>query len=553
MNFWTVEAFLRAVVKDGHMNHKKNTAVLQASSLGLGFYHSTSPWIVSGIDFSIYRGQTLALVGESGSGKTVTAKSIVNLFSQATYIDKQSKIIFNQKDLFNCSELELRDIRGQEIAMIFQDALAAFNPVMPLGKQMLEAGIEKGLFTKKQARSRSLVLLDEVGIPEPQACYDAYPHQCSGGMLQRVMIAMALMLEPTLLIADEPTTSLDVTIQAQVINLLMSLQKKHQMALLFITHDLALVKQVADHVMVMQKGKLVEKNTAKDFFLGPKHPYSQSLLQAACLQSFRQSGQSAEHHACLTVGGMYLSFNQSKIFWGRKQKKEVVKDVCFALKPGKTLALIGESGSGKTTIARAIVGLHPLEQGNIFYENKAVDQMNMEELRKFRQETQLIMQNPYTSMNPRMLVADIIAEGVHCKKDNLQQSDIEALLALVGLPLDYQCRYPHALSGGERQRVCIARALAMKPKILICDEPTSALDVSIQAQIIELLTSLQKQYKIAMLLITHNFDVVASMADEVLVLAKGEVVERGQTQKIMQDPQHLYTQALIKARPLLSE
>lgn len=504
--------------------------------------------IVNKLNFSIEQGQCLGLVGESGSGKSMTAAAIMQLLPANAAVSENSQIHFKQQDLLTLTESQMRGYRGKKIAMIFQDATAAFNPVMRIKKQMQEALKYQKDLNKKQQKDYALNLLDKVGIKETRRCYDAFPHELSGGMRQRAMIAMALSGKPELIIADEPTTALDVTIQAQVIKLLCRLQQQENITLLFISHNLAIVSQISDQVAVMQKGEIVEYNNASDFFSQPRHDYSKKLLSAAShLDNRTRENNTADSELC--------SIKQvSHYFYGKRQlnlKRTALKaidNVNFSLYSGKTVAMIGESGSGKTTVAKILASLYSASDGEIYFDNKPLSQ-------SLRCDIQMIFQDPYGSLNPRRTVADSIAEGLSAQKTvtkkSAQLAIVDQLLLRVGLSDEDKWRYPHEFSGGERQRICIARALALRPKLLILDEPTSALDASIQMQVLELLRDLQSQYKIAYFLITHDFSVVSWLAHRVVVMHQGHIVETGETLAVLEQPQHEYTQKLIAATPTI--
>lgn len=507
---------------------------------------------VDHINFSVDQGETVALVGESGSGKSITALAIMQLLPHAAQLDLRSEMIYQNKDLLTLSEVGMRKVRGKQIGMIFQEALTALNPVLSIGQQMDE--IIKCHFTlkKRQRLARIYEILEQVGLPDPEQTAKSYAHQLSGGMRQRAMIAIALAGEPELLIADEPTTALDVTIQAQVLQLLKDIQRKTSMSLLFITHDLAIVKQMADRVLVMQHGKIVEEDEAKIFFKNPKHEYSQQLLQAI------PSLHPRENHVEQTP--LILCVENLKTYFPIRKgilKKTVgyvkaVDEVSFELGQGKTLALVGESGSGKTTTGMSILQLVQANSGQVEFQGENIFGKRLYQLKHLRKDMQIIFQDPFASMNPRMLVGDIIAEGMSAQKigdKKYRQEKVASLLDLVGLQKDSIKRYPHEFSGGQRQRICIARALALEPKFIVCDEPTSSLDVTIQMQILDLLKQLQQELKIAYLLITHNIGVVNYLAHDVAVMYQGKIVEYGTRDDVLFHPQHEYTKKLLQAVP----
>lgn len=592
---------------------------------------NTSANVVDGIDISIKRGQTFALVGESGCGKSMTAASILQLLPMAARIAKHSKVMLGDRDLLDLSEVAMREIRGRKIAMIFQEPMTSLNPVMTIADQIGEV-LTTHFGTSGAAREqRILELLLSVGIKDAkQRMYD-YPHQFSGGMKQRAMIAIALAGEPDILIADEPTTALDVTIQAQVLDLLQELQQQTGMAILLITHDLGVVKRMADQVAVMYAGHLVECSSAQQFFSAAKHPYSQQLFASLPSLEKRQQHLSVikgfvpplgtafkgcrfadrcpsawptceskaphwllvedvqvrchlyddnivdkpiqvEHPAkeAETIKASHevkpniLSVNDLKVYFPIRKgllKRTVghvkaVDGISFELQEGQTLAIVGESGSGKTTAGTAILRLIELSSGEIFYKEQLLATLSKRQLQPLRKDLQIIFQDPFSSMNPRMMVGDIIAEGVIAHSiepdPTKRKLYIEELLAQVGLNKTAMLRYPHEFSGGQRQRICIARALATQPKVIICDEPTSALDVSVQAQILNLLQELQQRYGLSYIFISHNMSVVAYIAHHVAVMQHGKIVEQGTAERVLTSPAHPYTQELLAAIPSIA-
>ncbi|MCH9743776.1 MAG: ABC transporter ATP-binding protein, partial [Gammaproteobacteria bacterium] len=505
------------------------------------------------VSFDIKQGQCVGLVGESGSGKSLTALAIIQLLPIMARVSRHSDISFQHNDvqnnLLNYSEQQMRHIRGKRIGMIFQDAMSAFNPVFTIGNQIDEVITTHLKLSKKQAKKKTFDLLEETCIHDVARVYRCYPHQISGGMRQRAMIAMALACEPSILIADEPTTALCATIQAQIIDLLKKLQKSRDMTLLFISHDLAVVSHLADDIVVLQNGKIVEHAPAQQFFASPKHAYSKQLI--AAIPSHNQVGQVENtRKPMLTVENLKVYFPIRKgIFKRTKAYVKAVDDVCFQIKPQQTLALVGESGSGKTTTGKSLLKLLNVHSGKIILENDDITRLSQRRMLAKRSDIQIIFQDPYASLNPRMMVADCLAEGLiaqkKCRNRNQALAIIDEWLEKVELPLDSKWRYPHEFSGGQRQRICIARALVLEPKLLVLDEPTSSLDVSIQMQILNLLIKLQQQLSLAYLLITHNLSVVNYMAHRIAVMYKGKIVEYGDTQTIMQQPQHDYTKQLL--------
>lgn len=515
---------------------------------------------VDGIDFTINKGETFVLLGESGCGKSVTALSIIRLLPSAAKIMEGSIHLYDQ-NLFELPEYELRKIRGNRIAMIFQEPQSSLNPVLTAGQQIGETLKQhKGIKGKAQRR-QVIELLDAVGIPQPQQRIDEYPHQFSGGMKQRIMIAIALAGEPELLIADEPTTALDVTIQAQVLELLQQLQKDTGMAMLFITHDLGVASNIADHIGVMYNGKIVEQKSSKEFFSGHKHPYSQQLFDALPSKEKRNReamGKPQRHKRqavpILRVRDLKVHFPIKKgLFKRTVGYVRAVDGVSIEISSGETVAVVGESGSGKTTMGKGILQLFRPTEGSVVFEGEELTTMSDKELRSRRSDIQIIFQDPYSSMNPRMMIVDIIEEGMIAqgigkdKKERLQK--VDELLQQVGLETAYKFRYPHEFSGGQRQRICIARALAVEPKLIICDEPTSSLDVSVQSHILELLNKLQEKLGLAYLFITHNISVVEYFAHYVAVMYQGKIVEQGPVDEVLYNPQHAYTRELLSAVP----
>ncbi len=523
---------------------------------------------VNGISFEIREGQTFALVGESGSGKSVTALSVIRLLPEAARLVSGS-IHFEGRDLLTLPEREMRDIRGSGISMIFQEPMTSLNPVVKVGRQITEVLMRHQSMSAKQARERALDLLDAVRIPQPSYTIDTYAHELSGGMKQRVMIAIALACKPRLLIADEPTTALDVTIQAQVLDLINDLQEKFGMAILFITHDLAVVKQVADHVAVMKEGVIVEQSSNEVFFSAPQHDYSWDLFAALPAMekrgkpllernhgSHRPSAANATGNDTLQVRDLAVYFPIRKgLFKRTVGHVKAVDGVSLEIPPGKTVALVGESGSGKTTVGKSILRLIQPTLGEVTYQGMRLHEIDRSQLLEQRANLQIVFQDPYSSMNPRMLVGQIIEEGIKAlnviEDAEARRQRVLELLEQVGLDKDAHLRYPHEFSGGQRQRICIARALAVNPKIIICDEPTSALDVSVQAQILDLLNHLQARYGISYLFITHNMSVVAYFADRVAVMYQGRIVEQGEVEQVLGNPQHEYTKRLLSAVPRL--
>ncbi|MCK5122015.1 MAG: ABC transporter ATP-binding protein [Methylococcales bacterium] len=515
--------------------------------------------VVNDISFDIYKGETFALVGESGSGKSITALSVLRLLPTNAIISARH-ISLNDEDLLSIPENQFCKIRGKRIGLIFQDPMSSLNPVMTIGEQIAEVIQIHFNYSKSAIDSAVLELLQQVEIPQPERRINEFPHQLSGGQRQRVMIAIALAGKPDLLIADEPTTSLDVTIQAQILQLLKSIQQKTDMALWLISHDLALVSNMADRIAVMQQGKIVEADDTSKFFKQAKHPYSLKLLAAlpsmnSCVDKTPTAIEDKNNYL-LTVEGFKVYYPIRKgIFKRIVDHVRAVDGVSFGLKKGKTLALVGESGCGKTTLGKGLINLIPSSSGRVLLDGVDLTTLKGNALRKKRAEIQIVFQDPFASMNPRMLVGEIIEEGIRALHSHMDSADrqlkVATLLQQVELPESAALRYPHEFSGGQRQRICIARALAVEPKLIVCDEPTSALDVSVQAQIIKLLKRLQNEQGISYLFITHDLAVVAEIADEVAVMYQGQIVEQGDVEQVLMHPKHQYTRRLLEAVPTI--
>ncbi len=532
---------------------------------------------VKGISFNVPRNSTVALVGESGSGKSVSSLAVMGLLPpDNTIIDPGSSIHFGGRDLLQLSIAERRTMCGKDISMIFQEPMSSLNPVFTVGFQIAEVLRQHMGMNRKQARARTLELLDEVGIPDPATKIDAYPSQMSGGQQQRVMIAMAIACEPKLLIADEPTTALDVTIQKQIMDLIAALQKKHQMSVLFITHDLGLVGEIADQVIVMRHGEVRETGEVRQVFEAPQDSYTKALLH--CRPSLderpwrlpviadymegkagpgvevkqRTRGYTPGDEPVLVVNNLSKSFYTRVGLFG-KREFQAVKDVSFTLPRGKTLGVVGESGSGKTTVGLTLLRLHQATGGTAMFHGKDLIAMPNREYLPYKRRIQIIFQNPYASLNPRFTVGQILLEPMRIHKigANDQERIAKAywLLDKVGLPEQAFHRYPHEFSGGQRQRIAIARCLTMQPEILVCDESVSALDVSVQAQVLNLLQDLQDEFGLSYIFISHDLSVVKYIADQVMVMHKGQVVELADSDELYRNPVHPYTRTLLSAIP----
>jgi microcin C transport system ATP-binding protein len=507
---------------------------------------------VKHVSFEIRRGETVALVGESGSGKSVTALSVLQLLPYPIARHPSGSIRFQGRELVGAPARELREVRGNRVSMIFQEPMTSLNPLHTIERQVNEVLIlHKGL-GRAAATRRTLELLDQVGIPDAAKRLDAYPHQLSGGQRQRVMIAMALANEPDLLIADEPTTALDVTIQAQILSLLKSLQAKYGMALLFITHDLGIVRKVADRVCVMTQGEIVEQGPVAEIFARPQHAYTRHLLSAE--PKGRPAAADPAAPEIVRLDDLKVHFPIKRGVLRRTVGYvKAVDGISLALKEGHTIGLVGESGSGKTTIGLALLRLEKSE-GGIRFDGKDLQALSQREIRPLRRQMQIVFQDPFSSLSPRMTVAEIVGEGleVHGIGSEAERASlIDDALREVGLdPVQFpgvRERYPHEFSGGQRQRIAIARALVLKPRFIVLDEPTSALDMSVQAQIVDLLRDLQTRHKLAYLFISHDLKVVRALADEVVVLRDGKVIERGTAAEVFGAPRTDYTKALIAA------
>ena len=502
---------------------------------------------VKDISFDIKQGETVAIVGESGSGKSVTAMSIMRLHEEkATHY--QGVISLEEQDLLTLSESECRDIRGRDIAMIFQEPMTSLNPVYTVGEQICETLILHQTVTKEEALIRAIELLDKVGIKEPELRVKDFPHMLSGGQRQRVMIAIALACNPKLLIADEPTTALDVTIQAQIIELLSSLQKEFNMSILMITHDLNLVKHFADRVCVMCQGELVEQGETKFVYDSPQHEYTQQLLSSQ-LDKLTENSQSDQ--PLITAENVRVAFPIKKGFFKRTVDEFVaVNNISLTINKGETLGVVGESGSGKTTLGMSLLKLQNCT-GDIVLKDQNISSLSDKEMRPFRKICQVVFQDPFSSLSPRMTILGIIEEGLKLHQPELDaQQRYEKVVDImneVDLPEEYLSRYPHEFSGGQRQRIAVARALILEPDLILLDEPTSALDVSVQKTVLELLIKLQQKYQLSYIFISHDLKVVRAMSHKMIVMRNGAVVEQGETESVFVDPQQEYTQELLKA------
>lgn len=514
---------------------------------------------VKEVSFAINSGERFALVGESGSGKSVTSLSVLRLVADAT---TRGQILWNGENLLAKSEREMRGIRGAEIAMIFQEPMTALNPLYPVGRQIVEAiALHEGLH-RAAAEKRAVELLARTGIPEPAIKFHSLPHQLSGGQRQRAMIAMALACKPRLLLADEPTTALDVTIRAQIMDLLRDLQQEHGLAVMLITHDLNLVRSFATRVGVMEKGRLVECEETGRLFTQPRQPYTRMLIESRPRREIVPVQKGGD--VLLRASNVQVSFPRKAggWRWWRQDKVPVVKGISLTLQTGETLGIVGESGSGKTTLAMALLGLQRMAGGEVNFNGQPLNGQPLKGLdkaaiRAWRSRVQVVFQDPFGSLSPRMTIAEIVAEGLALHQPGLsameREQQVMAVLTEVGLDPAVRHRYPHEFSGGQRQRIAIARVLVLKPKLLILDEPTSALDVSIQQQVLQLLVALQKKYGLSYLFISHDLAVVRAMAHRILVLKDGVMVEEGETEALVAAPAHPYTRALFAAANLITD
>ena len=561
----------------------------------------TSVKAVNDVSFTLNKGETIGIVGESGSGKSVTSLSAMRLIPNPPGIISGGEIIFHQKDgtttdLLKISEEQMRKFRGNEIAMIFQEPMTSLNPVFTCGNQVMEAIILHQKLNNKAAKSLTLELFKKVQLPDPERIYSAYPHQISGGQKQRVMIAMAMSCQPSVLIADEPTTALDVTVQKTILQLMQKLQTEQEMGILFITHDLGVIAELADKVVVMYKGKIVEQGSVWDIFNNPQHPYTKGLL--ACrppldkrytflptVSDFMQTDDKGNivdngvsvadftkklvisektriasqkalfaNEPVLTIKNLKTYFPiKGGFFGGITGQVKAVDNVSFDVYPGETLGLVGESGCGKTTIGRTIIRLEEPTSGEMLYKGKDIAKMNAKELRAFRKEVQIIFQDPYSSLNPRMTIGNAIMEPMQVHgilaNDDERKKRVEELLSRVNLDPSHFYRYPHEFSGGQRQRIGIARALAVNPKFIICDESVSALDVSVQAQVLNLLNELKQEFGLTYIFISHDLSVVKYMSDRMVVMQEGKIEEMGDADQICNNPGTDYTKKLIDAIP----
>jgi len=533
--------------------------LLRVEDLSTSFY--TRDGIVKAVQsvsFDVHAGQNVAIVGESGSGKSVCCHSLLQLIPQPPGKIESGTVVFDGVDLLKCSEKQIQKIRGNRIAMIFQDPMTSLNPYLSIGEQLIEPLTYHHSVSKKNALIKAESVLKEVGINDPGRRLNQYPYEFSGGMRQRVMIAMALMSDPDLLIADEPTTALDVTIQAQIFELLAELQKRRHLAIIFITHDLGAVAQISDYVLVMNKGKIVERGSTDEIFNNTQHEYTKMLLAAIPNSAkpdkyqFKPNEDTSEILEITKLTTSYME--KSAGLFNRKAKMfKAVDEVSLNLKNGEILGLVGESGCGKSTLAKTILRLIKEDSGSIKLEGKELTSLDSDQIKKIRKNIQIIFQDPYSSLNPRMSVYDILLEPIKLHKIVNKNDYTRAIIQLmeeVGLAASDIRKYPHEFSGGQRQRIAIARALAVKPQLIIADEPVSALDVTIQAQVLELMLKLVAKHQLSMIFVSHDLSVIRYICDRTAVMLEGKIIEVNDTETLFHHPEHPYTRKLLSAIPV---
>ena len=522
--------------------------VLEVDDLAVALPAGTP--VLHGVSFDIRKGETVCLVGESGSGKSVTSLTAMGLLPQNALRVTGGAIRLDGQDLVQFSPADMKKMRATRISMIFQEPMTALNPVMRVGEQITEVlDIHTGLSAAAK-RAKVINIMEQVHLPDVERIYQSYPHQLSGGQRQRIMIAMALILEPAVLIADEPTTALDVTTQKQILSLIAELQEKHGTAVLFITHDMGVVAEIADRVCVMRSGEIVERGTIRQVLSEPKQQYTKDLLGSVPSLIPRSSRERQALDAVIRVRDLGMTYRSGGLF-SRKPGVKASREVSFDLQPGRTLGIVGESGSGKTTVARSIMRLIEPTEGEIIVGGRDIAHLGKREMKPFRKKLQVVFQDPFRSLNPRWTIEQSLTEGPLNYGVSYENAVTEAkrLLKIVSLPEDALKRYPHQFSGGQRQRIAIARAVALRPDILVADEAVSALDVSVQAQVLDLLAELQRDTGIAIIFITHDLRVAAQICDEVLVMKRGQVVEQGNAADVLGKPSHDYTRSLIEAAP----
>tara|TARA_B100000900_G_scaffold63035_1_gene48520 strand:+ start:2648 stop:4276 length:1629 start_codon:yes stop_codon:yes gene_type:complete len=507
---------------------------------------------VNDISFDIIKGETLAIVGESGSGKSVTARTIMKMLPKNSSVGSNLKVSFKGSDISNFSQEQMRQIRGDTITMIFQEPLTSLNPLHKIGSQIIEVLQEHNQISKSEAKKKALELLKEVQIPQPEERLNQYPHQLSGGQRQRIMIAMAIANRPDLLIADEPTTALDVTIQSQILKLLKELQKKYGMAIMLITHDLTVVRKTSDRICVMRYGKIVERGNTEEVFTNPQHEYTKHLINS---EPSGEPDPFDETKKDLIIEGQKCTvkfiLKKGNFLSQKKSELIAVNNVDIKTRYGETIGIVGESGSGKSTLGMSLIKLQEINSGKIFFKNQEIQNYNTQKMKELRQHLQIVFQDPFSSLNPRHTVKQIIGEGLEINRKDLSKEEKENLvkktLSEVNLDESTLHRFPHEFSGGQRQRIAIARAIIMNPEFILLDEPTSALDLSIQAQIIDLLRSLRRNHNLSYIFISHNLKVIRSLCHYTLVMKDGKVIEEGITKDVLDNPINEYTKQLVQS------
>ena len=506
---------------------------------------------VKGVSFKVEKGETLAIVGESGSGKSVTARAVMRMLAENGTVDSRTSVKFKGQELMSLAEDRMQEIRGDRITMIFQEPMTSLNPIYRIGDQVAEIILNHREMSKADARAEVIRLFNEVQIPDPEARFTQYPHQISGGQRQRVMIAMALANEPDLLIADEPTTALDVTVQAEILTLLKRLQARHGMAIILITHDLGVVRRTSDRVCVMRYGEIVEQGTTERLFSDPQHPYTRHLIDSE--PSGRPDPLAEAVPTVIEGQGMRKVFHiRHGSIWNRHVLELVaVNDVSLAVRAGETLGIVGESGSGKSTLGMSLIKLQAATAGEIRFDGERIDHLSRAGMRALRTEIQVVFQDPFSSLNPRMIIRQIIGEGLAVNGIGRSGAERERLIAdalsEVQMSPSVMDRFPHEFSGGQRQRIAIARAMVVRPKFILLDEPTSALDLSIQAQIIDLLRDLRRKHDLSYMFISHDLKVVRALCHNIIVMQQGNVVEAGPTAEVLENPRTDYTRRLVAA------
>jgi peptide/nickel transport system ATP-binding protein len=531
------------------------TKLLQVNRLRIATTprHGLPRLLLSDVSFDVAPKEFLAIVGESGSGKTLASRAVMDLLPPGV-ARISGEILLGGRELTKLNPSEMRKVRGAQIGMVFQEPMVSLNPAITVGRQLAEGLKLHRNLAAEEIRSLSLAMLKRVQIRDPERCLNSYPHEFSGGMRQRIMLASVMLLKPKLLIADEPTTALDTLSPREVLELMAELARDSGVATLLITHDLGLVSRYAERVVVLEKGELVETGLTRQVLTHPAHPYTRRLLDSRPARSPDKHRPAEDAPAILQIEKACISYEGRANWLGRAVPNKIVHDADLTLRIGQIVALVGASGSGKTTLGRAVLGLKELSSGQIRFDGMDLAALSRQQTKRYRAEAQLIFQDPFSSLNPRMRVGEVVAAPLRHLSGSAaeQRTRVREVLAEVGLP-DYELRYPHEMSGGQRQRVAIARAIVSRPRLVVADEPVSALDMTIQAQVLTLLQRLQREYGFACLFITHDLSVVEQIADEVVVMSGGQIVERGATDEVLYRPQHEYTRALIAATPRLAE